>query len=413
MRGVVEMANESLRNIWIKARLSAPPILRDNMMPLLNDMKEASRVLVSPLLPVCELEGNGAGGPLGVTLINVNIARPLLESVLFVDKPLEKRVTRVPFSHYRGLADWPSGDLIIVEATRYLVSLLPDKNAFVMPPFVYHIVDVSGDWEDIRSRFHSTILKKETALARKKYDCRCEASNSPEDFDEFYDRMYVPTMNDRHGDLSSPMSKDEAFQYFSHGFLLKSMRDGEWVSAVLSQLEHETIIGRVIGVRDSDPELIRTNVMYETFLDSMRWSNEHGYHYFNFLGSIPFIESGQFQHKRKWGGRISLPPSLQRRLWLRVRRTTPAVEAFLKENPFLVVEDRRSLKGMVFVDDVANIDEAQKESLVERYRTPGLTKLDVRSVKGLDGAKDESILIPLGAPEESAVEETKGSEPNS
>ena len=91
---------------------------------------------------------------------------------------------------------------------------------------------------------------------------------------------------------------------------------------------------------------------------------------------------------------------------------TPAVATFLRENPFLVVGDKRSLNGLVVVDDVMSIDESQKESLIERYKTPGMVGLDVRSVKSFDGTPEEGIVIPLDDPTESAGAEPRGLETN-
>lgn len=391
MNGTVAHVN----SLWTKAKLASPAFVRHEVLPGLNDVKEITRLLFRPYLPVRELSGNGPGGPLTAVFINVSFSGSNLQSILFQDKSSEKRVGQVPFWDYRRIGNWPTGDLVIVEGSRRLIRLLSRRRAFTFPQYVHHVVDVSGDPQAVRERFHHTINKKIVAL--RKYGFQYATSNSNRDFEEFYRQMYLPAMGERHGDMASPMEPREANEHFRHGFLLQVKREGEWVSGLICRPEDDTVINVIIGVRNGDRELIRTNVLYETVYDSILWANEHGYRAVNFLGSVPFLAASQFQHKRKWGSSILIPSRLHRQLWLQVRRRTPAVDHFLKENPFITIDQQGTVAGLILVDDQDAVDAKTTEMLRDRYATPGLSSLVVRSIGWFDGIQNRDLVIPLTA----------------
>lgn len=370
-----------IRTIWTRAQLAAPPFVRRHVLPGLNDVKEVARLLFKPYLPVWELRGNGSGGPLSVVFVNVSLSRSNLQTILFEDTPSEKRIGGVSFWNYQRIGNWPTGDLVIVEGSKRLIRLLPPQRAFVFPQYVHHVIDVTGDSQAIRERFHETINKKIVAL--RKYGFQYTVSNSDKDFEEFYEQMYLPAMGERHGDMASPMDAGEALEHFRRGFLLQVRRGGEWVSGMICRPEDDKLVDVIMGVRNGDHELIRTNVLYETFYDSILWANEHGYRAVNFLGTVPFLAASQFQHKRKWGGSVLVPPHLHRHLWLQVRRRTPAVDHFLKENPFITIDQHGALAALIFDDKQ---DAGIAEGLRERYATPGLSALVVRPISWLAGA---------------------------
>jgi hypothetical protein len=341
---------EFVRNLWIKAQLEAPPFVQRTVIPCLHEAKEIGRLLIKPYLPICQLRGRGQGGPLTVTYIGLEFTQPFLKDLLFVEDPVEQKVGRIPFWRYGELADLSSSDMIIVEAAEHLIRKLPRQNAIVLPHFVHHILDVRGDWQDVRSRFRKNTRKYLLRLIRK-YGYQYDVSHDGRDFEEFYHQMYLPTMEDRHGELSSPMSSSHAYQYFRHGFLLRVKRDGDWVSGKICHPQQNVLITDILGVKNADARLIHEGATAATNYAAIDWANQHGYEAVNFLGTDPHLGTGLFQHKRKWGTTVSVPPHLHRLIWIRVRRITPAVSQFLKENPFIVMHETGKLYGLIIVDE--------------------------------------------------------------
>jgi hypothetical protein len=396
--GMMNKAFELTRNFWIQAQLMAPPFVQRSIIPRLHEVKEIARLLARPYLPVYEIQGRGQGGPLVVTYIGLEFAKPFLMSLLFVEKPVERLVGRVPFWHCHQLGALPSGDLIIVEAARHLIRWLPRQNAIILPEFVRHILDVQGDWQEVQNRFHKTVRKNDLRRIRK-YGYEYDVSHNRQDFEEFYREMYLPTMGDRHGELSSPKSASEAYPYFRHGFLFRVKRDGVWVSGGVCHLQQDVLILDMVGVRNGDAQLIREGAMAARYFAAIQWANQHGCKAVNFLGTDPFLKTGLFQHKRKWGTTISVPSHLFRQIWLTVRRVTPAVSQFLKDTPLVTVDDAGKLHGLIIVDDAQNASAETIEECRKFYATPGLSSLLIRSVDGLaretENVRELDVVIPI------------------
>jgi hypothetical protein len=363
----------------------------------LHETKEIARLLIRPYLPVYQLQGQGQGGPLVVTYVGLEYAKPFLKSILFAESPVEQQVARIPFWRYDKLADLPSSDIIIVEAAKHLIRKLPRQNAIVWPRFVQHILDVRGDWQDVKSRFHKS-ARYELRLTQR-YDYQYEVSHDDQDFEMFYRDMYLPTTKNRHGALSSPVSASEAYEYFRHGLLFLVKRDGRPVCGGVCYLEQDTVHFRLMGVINGDQRLIKERVVGAMNCLRIQWANQHGYKAVNFLGSGARLDSGHFQYKRKWGTTVSIPPHSHRLIWIGIRQNTPAVSRFLKENPVIVVDKNGKLHGLIIVDDPHNVPAETRKEWEKRYATPGLSSLLIRSVSSFAdepaNINDPDLVIPI------------------
>jgi hypothetical protein len=395
----VNNTHEFIHTWWIKAQLKAPPFVQRTVIPRLHEAKEIIRLLARPYLPVCQLQGQGQGGPLTVTYAGLAYAKPFLIDLLFAEKPTEQIVGRIPFWRYDQLVTLSSSDMVIVEAAEHLVRRLPCQNAIVIPQLIDHVVDVRGDWKDVRSRFHETVRKNELRWIRK-YGYEYDLSHDSQDFEEFYYQMYLPTMQSRHGELSSPLPIGEAHQYFRHGWLFMVKRDGDWVSGVSCHLEQDVLVAVISGVKNADAQLIHEGATAATYYAAIHWANQHGCTAVNFRGSGARLIGGLFQHKRKWGTTVSIPPRLHRQIWIRARRNTPAVSRFLKESPFAVIGKDGKLHGLIILDDPYNAPAEMKQEWEARFATPGLSSLIVRSVHSFieeperDDIPERAISIP-------------------
>ena len=390
---------EFVRNWWIKTQLKAPAPLQRTVVPRLHEAKELSRLLAKPYLPVYRLQGGEGDDSLTVMYVGLDFAKPFLRDLIYPDTPTEERVGRIPFWHYNQLASLSGGDIIIVEAAQHLIRKLSRQNAIVLPPYVHHILDVRGDWQEVRLRLHRTIRKHELRLVRK-YGYRYEISHHSAVFAEFYHQAYLPTMHSRHSELSSPMPIRVARQYFRHGWLFRIMRGDEWVSGVVCHPQQDILVADIAGVRDGNPQLIKEGAASAIYYATIHWANQHGYWGVNFLGSgIPRLDGGLFRHKRKWGTAISVPPHLHRRIWIKVQRVTCAVSRLLQDHPFVVMDEDGELHGLFVVDDLQSVSEKTIRQWEKQYVTPGMSSLRIRSISYFDGGSangpDSDLVIPL------------------
>jgi hypothetical protein len=353
--------------------------------------------LAKPYLPVYRLQGQGQDGPLTVTFIGLDFSKDFFTNLLFTENPVE-HVERVPFWRYEEMANAPS-DIVIVHAARHLINKLSSRNAFVVPELVDHILNVQGDWQDVLRRFRKSVRKNELRLMRK-YGYEYDVSYASQDFEEFYHQMYLPTMEARHGKLSSPTPISESYQYFWHGLLFKATRDGEWVSGMVCYPQQDVLIAKILGVRNADARLLHQGAEAALYYAGIHWSNQNGYKAINFLGSGTRLNGGLFQHKRKWGTTISVSPVLHRQIWIKVRRITPAVSRFLQENSFVTVGKNGKLHGLIIVDDPQNVLAKIRQGWENRFATPGLSSLLVHSIHDFEeetDAGEPGLVIPIPA----------------
>ncbi|MBN1582232.1 MAG: hypothetical protein JXA89_16120 [Anaerolineae bacterium] len=367
-------------------------------MPRLHEAKEMARLLVRPGFDVYRLQGHSQGGPLTVVYAGLEYSRPFLQSILFADAPVETRIGAIPFWRVNDLLADALADMVIVEASKHVVARLPNKNAMILPQLVEHIVNAQGDWENVRSGFRKSVRKNELRWMRK-YGYEYGVSHDAQAFEAFYDQMYLPTMDDRHGDLSSPMSFSELYQYFRYGMLFKITRDSDWVSGVVCYPQQDMLVAKALGVRNADSQLIHEGATAAIYYAAIHWANQNGYRAVNFLGSGAHLSRGLFQHKRKWGSTILVSPTLYRQIWIGVQHLTPAVSQFLKENPFVIVSQDGALHGQIIVDDLDDVPDATVKEWVKNYATPGMSSLFARSIRSLskDVATDQDrrLDIPL------------------
>jgi hypothetical protein len=383
--------------LWVIAQLRAPGWVRDIVIPHLHAAKELVRL--RPYLAVHRLYGQNRGGPLTVDYVGLNY-RPTLVDALFTEEPVIQAIGRVATWRNVALANCREDDLVVVAGSKYLIRKLPRQNAIVLPFYVRMVLNVQGSWEDVRARIHKSVRKNELRLMRK-YGYEYEISDREEDFDKFYHKMYMPTIKMRKGDLASPMSVREAYQYFRYGSLLHLIkRDGQHVAGGLSYVEGDLVRFRLMGMLNGDENLIREGALAGCYYAVVHWANREGHRSVVFGDCVPLLENGVFQYKRKWGGVVTYSDRVHKQVWIRVQRDTPPVRQFFKDNPFIIIDEHGQLQGLIVTDDPDNVPEAVKNEWNKKYATPGLGGLLIRSITDLfDGsigiAKTEKVVSTL------------------
>jgi hypothetical protein len=184
--------------------------------------------------------------------------------------------------------------------------------------------------------------------------------------------MYLPSVKARHGNLAIPSSFNETYQFFRHGLLLMIKRDGRYVSGCVCSAQQRAVKFVEVGVLDGDMQLMREGAQGAVYYALAHWANQQGYEFVDLLGAWPFISSGVFWYKRRWGATVSLSPDEHKRIWIGIKRNTPAVSRFLKSNPCVVVDGKGNLQGLIVTDDPDNVTPDMEATWNKMYATPGL-----------------------------------------
>jgi hypothetical protein len=368
------------RRLWIESQLIAPPWLQRTVIDSLHQTKRTLRLFSRPYLKIYQWQGQGQDGPLTVVFGGWDDAKPFFKSMLFVEEPVEKEIDWVPIWRLSKLADLP-GDLVFIEADRHLVRRFSHQPALIMPPRVQFMLDVRGDWREVELRIFRSVRRHEFRLIRK-HGYEYEVSRSDQDFEKFYSEMYLPTMTEKHQELTSLMPLKEAYLYFRHGLLFLVKRDGDWVSGGVCQPQQGIVNFKLIGVKNADKQLIHEGAQAAVYYAVVHWANQAGFEAVNFEGCRSFLSS-LFQYKRKWGTSISIPEHQYNQIWIKVQRLTPVVRQFLKDNPCIVIDEEEKLHALIVTDDLDNITPETEANWHKQYMTPGLSGILARSATDL------------------------------
>ncbi|MDY6867151.1 MAG: GNAT family N-acetyltransferase [Chloroflexota bacterium] len=371
------------RQLLLKAKLGAPPILQKTVIDPILDNKERIRSLVQPFFDIYQLQGRNQEGPLTVTYTGTLTSLRILRKNFFSEPSTTEKTGRILVWKVQDLVDYSDSDIVVIEAGKHVVSKFSWHKAVVMPPYIHLVVDVEGSWEEVEYQLRRRkSARSEMRLARK-YGYECEVSHREEDLESYYRDMYLPTIESRHDEFASPMSFEEAYQHFKQGFIFWVKRDEQYVCGNLCRADEDELVLVSGGMLNADWQLMKEGALGAMDYLNIQWANENGFRIVNFLGCEPYLKSGIFQYKRKWGSRAFIPDSEDKRIWMKIQRNTPAVAHFLKDNPAITTTKEDELQGLIVTEAPSEVDEKMRAGWEKRYLTSGLDSLRVCSVDDL------------------------------
>ncbi|MFJ4321080.1 GNAT family N-acetyltransferase [Streptomyces lavendulae] len=233
----------------------------------------------------------------------------------------------------------PDCDLLAVGTTAGRAPRLPRDRSLLLPFRLHLVVPIVADAEEMRRR----ISRKERQRSERQFRTRgwtVETSTSVADFDHFYDAIHLPTMSRRHGTATRSMDRDMARECLLRQGVLLFLREGDrYVAGMLCRYGPgaDTLTLRLAGVLDGAEEHYAHGALSALYPALIDWAGRHGVRRLDLSGCEPFVSKGIFQFKRKFHPLVELPRThfRDKRLWLSVRRDTPAVRDFLVANPVL------------------------------------------------------------------------------
>lgn len=168
-------------------------------------------------------------------------------------------------------------------------------------------------------------------------------SEREEDFELFYDSMYVPFIRARHGMLAWPSNRESLRKCFRRGGLIWVGREGERVAGILFEMKDGVLHLPAEGTRGGDVGLLKKGAVSRLFYQAIRLGMDRGCGMVDFGGCRPCLRDGVLRYKQKWGMDLRSRPTNQ--FWTLVgwKRWNAAVEAFLSAVP--VLHQDRSPQG--------------------------------------------------------------------
>lgn len=193
------------------------------------------------------------------------------------------------------------------------------------------------------------------------------------DFDDFYDRMYVPYVAHAHGD-SAVIAPHEAMRAnFKDCELLLVLQEGNSIAGMLISYSQATPRLCSMGIRDANRDFVRDGAIGALYHFSLRYLQEKGFGKVNLGLSRSFLLDGVLRYKKKLGLRLSRAG----KEWFAVRvlEDSEVARRLLRETP-VVFESDGALYGAVFADAKADpFSDEDFERLDKQFFMEGLSRL--------------------------------------
>lgn len=273
-----------------------------------------------------------------------------------------------------GVTALPAADIVIAGASAGQARRLPATAALVVPMRVHFVVNIDADAQQLRRRI-SERERWQFARNVRRYGWVWESVDDPAWFDFFYDRMYRPTMHNRHGQRERTEGRDSSYEcLFRTGRLFALRENGERIAGALCHWNRgaRVLTLRLLGVLDGSADHLDRGALKAVYHFLIAWAADNDVRQFDLQGTEPFLSKGTYQWKRRLGTRVILPPNHfgAKRLWFHVHRDTLAVRDFLVANPVLAESADGTLEAVYFHDAArpARLDYSAKSPGVGRTR---------------------------------------------
>jgi hypothetical protein len=224
---------------------------------------------------------------------------------------------------------------------------------------------------------------KEDLRRIRKNGLTYELSNSADDLLDFYDNIYLPTIQARHETTAVLSSLEEITDvaYQGDNCLLLVKHEETTVAGVLILMRDVPRLW-LGGIRDSSDAYRRMGAVGATYVFPAMYLSDLGYKQMDLGRSRCFFNDGVFRYKGKWNHRLV---SVDKDgLILKALDISEAVVGFLSSQPFACIE-QDELTAAFFVDTLSDLGAASQKEIDMLRNIDGLAAVDVYGLKTQTG----------------------------
>lgn len=203
-------------------------------------------------------------------------------------------------------------------------------------------------------------------------------SNRMDDFDFFYDEMYLPYIKTRYGHQMRFRNRYHARRDLRLGCLIWILRGEERIAGAIVRPEGSVLHSCVLGTAQGSVEPLRLGAVSAFYLFGSEYARQIGLHWFDLGASLPFLQDSVLRHKHSWGATLADRGENHHDLLIRWSTWNDRVAAFLAEVPLIFRE------GEHFAAITAHLapEPADPARLWKRLGLNGIRRLYVVSAAG-------------------------------
>lgn len=222
------------------------------------------------------------------------------------------------------------------------------------------------------------VLKRESVRSDlrkiKRNELKYEVTQDPARFDEFYHQMYVPYITRTHGHSAFVTPYPTAKREFEGCELLLVSR-GALVAGGMLIVRREPV-PRIwsLGIRDGDRQHVKDGVLAALFHFTFDHLAAGGFRRVKLGWSRAFLRDGVLQFKRKLSQ--TLTSASPAGTALQILAWTPATQAFVTNNPFIIEADGQ-LSGAVFTEEDITAEPSTIAEIEKSHWHPGMARVSV------------------------------------
>jgi Acetyltransferase (GNAT) domain len=249
-----------------------------------------------------------SGSGLRIVFVGERIRSRELMPVLFNEAASHEHIGQTwTLGLSRKTAQWLDNgcDLVICELSRMHWFRSSAPVTFTVPQLINQVLTYPEKMNTLLSgNRHGSLRQHINRVRRAGYEWRF--SRSRDDFDFFYERMYVPFMRARHGELAEISRYPQQWELFvqkAGGGLVLVTHAGRSVAGVVGLVVDGVCYNMEVGLLDADEALLRQGVNIFLFWALAEWGKAQGARFYNMGGSLGWLSDGGFRWKAKWGAR--------------------------------------------------------------------------------------------------------------
>ncbi len=258
--------------------------------------------------------------------------------------------------------------LAVIECHRRQRRFCEDRGDFFVPQWLCGEVDLP-----LQAQGRSA---KEDLRRIRRSDLHFVVTKELDDFDQFYHRMYLPYVTERHQDRAIAMGYDHMMEAARRGAceLLLVKKGDEPVAGMVIRMEGQLPRLWSQGLKEGNLSHLRHGAAAATWYFASQHLRDQGFKRMHMGLSRAFLSDGVLRYKAKWGTRMRY--CLPMGFVLKLLSPSRGLKSFLLTNPFAHL-DKGQLWGAVFIQDGEQASGDHLQRLWAQYHIAGLSGLRV------------------------------------